>query len=158
MAQKLTTDAEFEQWAQTLICPETISIPLDKLGNLGTVKAENGTIVLSPIFLFIDAANMKFLTTSTGINVQSLVLRFQDGTQYVIKNGDSVNCAYEALEPRLDPQNPYRVIPPDKDPEGLGHKEYNWMPQNAVTYLLDRMVDITKAEAIIINGTEITLT
>ena len=158
MAQKLTTDAEFEQWAQTLICPETNSIPLDKLGNLGTVKAENGAIVLSPISLFIDAANMEFLTTSTGINVQSLALRFQDGTQYVIKNGDSVNCAYEALEPRLDPQNPYRVIPPDKDPEGLGYKEYNWMPQNAVTYLLDRMVDITKAEAIIINGTEITLT
>lgn len=158
MAQKLTTDAEFDQWAQTLICPEKITISLDKLGNLETVKAENGAIVLSPISLFIDATNMDFLSTSTGINVQSLVLRFQDGTQYVIKNGDSVSCAYEVLEPRLDSQNPYRVIPPEKDPEGIGYKEYNWVPQKAVTYLLDRMVDITKAEALIINGTEIALT
>ncbi len=157
MAQKLTTDAEFDQWAQTLICPETISISLDKLGNLGTVKAENGAIVLSPISLFIDAANMDSLTTSTGINIQSLVLRFQDGTQYVIKSGDSVNCAYEVLEPRLDSQNPYRVIPPEQDPEGIGYKEYNWVPQMAVTYLLDFMVDIEKAEAVIINGTEFAL-
>ena len=157
MAQKLTTDAKFDQWAQTLICPEKISIPLDKLGNLGTVKAESGAIVVSPISLFIDAANMDSLITSTGINVQSLALRFQDGTQYVIKNGDSVNCAYEVLEPRLDSQNPYRVIPPEQDPEGIGYKEYNWVPQKAVTYLLDSMVDIEKAEAVIINGTEFAL-
>lgn len=157
MAQKLTTDAKFDQWAQTLICPEKISIPLDKLGNLGTVKVESGAIVVSPISLFIDAANMDSLITSTGINVQSLALRFQDGTQYVIKNGDSVNCAYEVLEPRLDSQNPYRVIPPEQDPEGIGYKEYNWVPQKAVTYLLDSMVDIEKAEAVIINGTEFAL-
>lgn len=157
MAQKLTTDAEFDQWAQTLICPEKISIPLDKLGNLGTVKAESGAIVLSPISLFIDAANMDSLITSTGINIQSLVLRFQDGTQYVIKSGDSVNCAYEVLEPRLDSQNHYRVIPPEQDPEGIGYKEYNWVPQKAVTYLLDSMVDIEKAEAVIINGTQFAL-
>lgn len=157
MAQKLTTDAEFDQWAQTLICPEKISISLNKLGSLGTVKAENGAIVLSPISLFIDAANMDSLTTSAGINVQSLALRFQDGTQYVIKNGDSVNCAYEVLEPRLDSQNPYRVIPPEQDPEGIGYKEYNWVPQKAATYLLNPMVDIEKAEAVIINGTEFAL-
>lgn len=157
MAQKLTTDAEFEQWAQTLICPEKISISLDKLGNLGTVKAENGAIVLSPISLFIDAANMDSLITATGINVQSLALRFQNGTQYVIKSGDSVNCAYEVLEPRLDSQNPYRVISPEQDPEGIGYKEYNWVPQKAVTYLLNPMVDIEKAEAVIINGTEFAL-
>ena len=109
-----------------------LTLPLNDGGGMECITVADGEIRLSPIAIRVYAENMGFLYTNLDIycDVSSLVLRYKDGTEYVIYSD----------EPFID-NSTYAL---------------NNFDGTVVSYTFNRLVDIDAVEAVIINDVEYT--
>lgn len=108
-----------------------IVLPLEG-GEMKCLSLEEGKIVLSPIGMVIGGELPCVQREgSSEPRVNRLVIRYQDGTEYLIKNEGENNVTYNYAYDLMELQGDVRI-----------------------TYALNRVVDIDNVAAVIINGTE----
>lgn len=131
---------------------EKIILDVSRSSELGCVSLGNGGAFVSPISLQIEAKKIDFLLHKpeprpdveimdvlSMVDVDSLIVRFTDGTEYVIVDQGVENLVFWRCSPSND--TPY---------EDLIKNENTQM-----TVMFNRVIDVDKVEAIIVNGIEI---
>lgn len=117
---------------------DEVTLPLDDGGGMECLTLAEGDIALSPISMRITVTDMDYLwlredgTVSPSIycTVRSLVIRYRDGTEYVV----------ECEEPYIN-NTAYALVSYDG---------------SLLSYSFNRMVDLEQVEAVVINGVEYT--
>ena len=142
---------------------EKIVIPMQNRQPLKSAAAGEGSIRLSPISIYIDITDLEFLHTDrygehyvdTG-NIDSLLLRFRDGTEYVIEDGYTLNRIFSVTDMPEENVQTEIIVPPEEDPNGEG---FSYMENShgycLLTVMFNRIVDVDQIAAVVINGTEL---
>jgi len=142
---------------------EKIYVSLDAVKSMHHITAGEGSILISPISFFIDVRPHAFLhTDSQGMewisadNVDSIVLCFTDGSEYIVEDGYIINTMFALSHyPEGTTQTEHFVAPED-DPagEGFAYMETS-QPRCLLTLAFNRIVDVDAIRAVRINGVEI---
>lgn len=106
-------------------------LPMDDGGGMEYLSFANGDIKLSPIAIRICGANMDFLYSNRDIycDIREFVIRYEDGTEFVVYS----------QEPYVD-NTTYAL---------------NSYDGTVISYTFNRLVDLEKVEALVINNVEI---
>jgi len=105
-----------------------ISLPVqENTGGMKTITLADGDIVISPISIVIYGKGLGIMNEGDETIVHSLVIRYSDGTEYLVEDDGVMNYAYATSERRLN---------------------------SHVTYCLNRIVDLDNVTAVVVNGTE----
>ncbi len=140
---------------------EVISVPLKQEQKLEHITAEDRSIVISPISMRIDITDLTFLHTDRQGNhsidcgnIDSIVIRFEDGTEYTVVDGYVLNYAFDVTELPEENVSTEVIVSPEEDPNGEGYVYV----ENSHGYCLDtimfnRIIDIDEVSSVIINGT-----
>lgn len=142
---------------------EKIRIPINDQQTLKHITAGNGSIILSPVATRIDITNLEFLHTDrygahnidTG-NIDSLILRYRDGTQYIIEEDYTLNYVFSVTDMPEENVATEVIVSPEEDPNGEG---YSYVENShgycLLTVMFNRVVDLENVAAVVINGTEL---
>lgn len=124
---------------------EVISIPLTQENSLPHITAGQGSVVVSPIAIRTDVTDLSFLKEEDGYgnswisadSIKRVVIRYQDGTEYVVSDSAEyvVNYAFAIAEA------------PDGNDQEL----------RLLTMMFNRIIDIEKVSAVVLNGVELTV-
>lgn len=124
---------------------EVISIPLTQENSLPHITAGQGSVVVSPIAIRTDVTDLSFLQKEDDYgnswistdNIERVVIRYLDGTEYVVSDSGEyvVNYAFALAEA------------PDGNDQEL----------RLLTMMFNRIIDIEKVSAIVLNGVELTI-
>lgn len=109
-----------------------LTLPLNDGGGMESVSLAGGDILLSPIAMRINTENMDYLYDGVSIYayIERLMIRYEDGTEYLIYSDD-----------------------PYMDNSTYSCQNYEG---TVTSYTFNRLVDIDKVEAIIIDDVEYT--
>lgn len=117
----------------------TVRLPEESV--LRNVTAENGSIQINPIAIQIDVTNLTFLHEAVGgepyihgDNVDSVVIRYRDGSEYVVDEGYTCNYSFAIIGSATD---------------------YEEDTNHLLTYMFNRIIDVDAVESVILNGREI---
>ncbi len=120
-----------------------LNIALDQQSSLDHVTMGDGSITVSPIAFRIDVTELEFLHTAPdgshwvhADNVDDVIIRFDDGTEYLVK-GDNVENV---------------IIGVVTSPEGTANGPYTVM-----TLMFNRVIDVDKIASVLVNGVEMKL-
>jgi len=110
-----------------------ICLPMDDGGGMRAMTFGDGNIRLSPIALRINAAALEFLTPAHGgapraDEIRNIVIRHTDGSEYTVMDAHVNNYAYACSS----------------------------MNNEEIAFSLNRLVDVTAVERVIINGVDLT--
>ena len=138
-AYTVLTHLQFQKQYQT---PENrLVISLPENDPMPSVHAGEGSITVTPISMQIDVTNLTFLHETrdgqTYIHsdyVDTVVIRYQDGTEYVVEDGYTLNYTFALCG------------------SATQGEEDNY---NMLTYMFNRIIDVDAVSAIVINGTEL---
>ena len=142
---------------------EAIEIPLDQQSRLKGVTAGAGSVQISPVSLRIDMRDLTFLHTvsqgshfiDTG-NIDSVVIRFADGEEYTVFDGYILNYMFCVTDMPEENVATEIIVPPEDDPNGEG---YSYVENShgycLLTVMFNRIIDVDKITAMVINGTEL---
>lgn len=120
---------------------EFLYLPLDDGGGMDAIALADGDILVSPIGMKIDAGSMEFLrkvdTDGTLLgpmvdNIKTLVIRYKDGTEYVI-HANTEEQLTENFKYCIQTDEVYKR-----------------------TYSFNRLIDLDEVEAVIINDVAFT--
>ena len=138
-AYTVLTHLQFQKQYQTSENRLVISLPEND--PMPSVHAGEGSITVTPISMQIDVTDLTFLHKTSdgqarihGDNVKSVVIRYQDGTDYVVEDGYTLNYTFALIGSATEGE------------------EDNY---NMLTYMFNRIIDADKVDAVIINGTEL---
>lgn len=121
----------------------SLVLPLNDGGGMEYIKSKNNEILLSSIAIRVNADDMEFLreydTDGTLLppmvdNIESLIIHYQDGTAYIVEINTDANRTKN-----------YTYAVQDMECETRG-------------YTFNRVVDISKVKAVIINDVEFPVT
>lgn len=105
-----------------------INLPVQQdTEGMATVKLADGNIVISPMSIVIYGKDLNLMNAADETRVRSLVIRYSDGTEYLVLDEGVMNYAYGTMV---------------QEPDGY------------VTYCLNRIVDLVNVTAVVVNGTE----
>jgi len=105
-----------------------ISLPVQSdTEGMDTVKLADGNIVISPMSIVIYGRDLGLMNAGDETMVHSLVIRYNDGTEYLVCDEGVMNYAYGTMV---------------QEPNGY------------VTYCLNRIVDLKNVSAVVVEGTE----
>lgn len=142
---------------------EKIQIPLRSQQTLKSITAGEGSIILSPISIYIDITDLEFLHTDrygahnidTG-NIDSLILQYRDGTEYTIMAGYTLNYVFCVTDMPQENVATEIIVPPEEDPNGEG---YSYVENShgycLLTVMFNRLVDLDQIAAVVINGNKL---
>jgi len=107
---------------------EKVTIPVTQSSEMSSLKLEKGALAVSPVAIGI---NYKQLGFDTHFYVEELVIRYADGSEYVVVDDDAFinNSAYA-----LDSGN-----------------------YEEVTYMFNRIIDTEQIASVVVNGNEYTV-
>ena len=138
-AYTVLTHEQFRKQYQT--AENRLVLPLPENSPMPSVRAGNDSITVTPISMQIDVTDLTFLHTArTGEtwvnadNVETTVIRFKDGTDYVVKDGYTLNYTFALVG------------------SASQWEEDNY---NMLTYMFNRIIDVDEVSAVVINGTEL---
>ena len=104
-----------------------ISLPVqENTEGMRTVTLADGDIVISPISIVLYGKGLGIMNEGDETIVHSLVIRYSDGTEYLVMDDGVMNYAYGTMV---------------QEPDGY------------VTYCLNRIVDLDNVTAVVVNGT-----
>lgn len=98
-------------------------------GDMKNITLADGNIVLSPISIVVFGEDLNLMNEGWETKVDSLVIRYSDGREYLIQAEGVMNYAYGTMEQR---------------------------PGGYATYCLNRIVALDEVTAVVVNGTEYT--
>ena len=105
-----------------------ISLPVQNdTEGMDTIKLADGNIVISPMSIVIYGKDLGLMNAADETRVQTLVIRYSDGTEYVVFADGIMNYAYGTMV---------------QEPDGY------------VTYCLNRIVDLNNVATVVVDGTE----
>ena len=96
-------------------------------GDMENVTLADGNIIISPISIVIFGRDLSLMNEGNETMVDSLVIRYNDGTEYLVMSEGVMNYAYGTMEQK---------------------------PDGYVTYCLNRIVELENVSAVVVNGTE----
>ena len=130
-----------EQVEARYTCTNAITIPCQSTGNRKHITLGDGSIVIAPYCIRIDITDLTFLhTNSRGEkrihtdNVKSVLIRYTDGTEYVVEQDYTMNHLFAHAE-------------------ATSRAEEN--STDLLTYMFNRIIDVDAVECVILNGTEL---
>lgn len=137
-------------------CPYQINIDCGKEASLDHVKLGGGVATVTPMCFMIDVETLDYLHTDPGYissdTINSVVIRYSDGTEYVIQDDEAnVDNTMYALS-----QYPKDNVQTE-EPFGDGFQEVNSKNRTVLTLMFNRIIDIEKVEAVLVNGVELAL-
>lgn len=144
LCYQAVADREYKQYYQSQMerIPK-LRIALDQQSSLEHVTMGDGSVVISPIAFSIDVTDLEFLHTGPdgvhwvhGDNVDEVTIRFYDGTEYIVKAHNVENTTIGVVS----------------SPDGTANGPYT-----CLTCMFNRIIDVEKVEAVIVNGTEMKL-
>lgn len=131
----------YEQVEARYTHTNAITIPCQSTGNMKHITLGDGSIVIAPFCIRIDITDLTFLHTNsrgekrvTTDNVKSVLIRYTDGTEYVVEQDYTMNHLFAHAE-------------------ATSRAEEN--STNLLTYMFNRIIDVDNVECVIINGTEL---
>lgn len=137
----LAEEAYAQQEEQREAQRERITVPFSKESVLNNVTAQDGSVTVTPICIQIDITDLTFLHTArTGEprvhadNVDSVVIRYQDGTEYIVEDGYVMNHLYSLISSASE-----------------GKEDTS----NLLTYIFNRLINVDAIQCVVINGTEL---
>ena len=141
---------------------EAITIPLTGERALEHITAGNGSSIITPISVCIDITDLDFLHTDEYENhrvhcdnMDSVVIRFNDGTEYIVFEGYTINYTFGLIELPEENVQTEVFVPPEEDPNGEGYiYVVNSHDYCLDTMMFNRIIDIEEVSAVIINGIE----
>ena len=145
---------------------DVIRIPLnDEQQALHHKTACNGDVVITPVSIAMDIRNMAFLHTDKQgnsrvdtDNVDSVVIRFTDGTDYTVYEGNTVNYAFCVTDMPEENVQTEVYVSPEEDPYGEGYMYVeNSIGYCLLTTMFNRIIDLDEVTAVVINGVELPL-
>ncbi len=120
-----------------------LNIALDQQSSLDYVTAGEGGVTVSPIAFRIDVTDLEFLHTAPdgahwvhADNVDDVIIRFDDGTEYLVKGDNVENVTIGVVT----------------SPEGTANGPYTVM-----TLMFNRVIDVDKIDSVLVNGVEMKL-
>ena len=129
-----------EKFDSIYTCPDKITVDCSELDALDNVVLADGAVTVTPISIRVDAADLECLHTDVygsaaadGGNVQTLTIRYTNGTEYTVLDDGTANYVFDLVT-------------------GWETEEHN-----VLTLIFNRIIDIEKVEAVVINGTELTV-
>ena len=138
-AYTVLTHQQFQQQYQT--SENRLVIELPENDPMPAVHAGEGSITVTPISIQIDVTDLDFLHEVSdgqvwihGDNVDTVVIRYMDGTEYVVEDGYTLNYTFSLIG------------------SATRGEEDNY---NMRTNMFNRIIDVDKIDAVIINGTEL---
>lgn len=144
---------------------EAIRVPLNNGQELKSVRAGEGSAIITPISMYIDISDLTFLhTDSQGLhrvstdNVDSLAIRFTDGTEYTVFDGYTLNYAFCLSQYPTENVQTQVFVTPEEDPSGEGYYYVeNSHDYCLLTAMFNRIIDVDQISAVIINGVELSI-
>ena len=140
-AYQVLTHLQFQRQYQT--AENRLVLPLPENTPMDSVRAGEGGVVVTPISMQIDVTDLTFLHENRdgqlrvhADNVDTVLIRYEDGTDYVVEDGYILNYTFALCSSATE------------------WEEDNY---NMLTYMFNRIVDVDKIDAVIINGTELPL-
>lgn len=137
----LAEEAYAQQEKQREAQRERITVTFSEDSALNNVTAQDGSVIVTPICIQIDITDLTFLhiagTGETHVhadNVDSVIIRYQDGTEYVVEDGYVMNHLYSLISSASE-----------------GKEDTS----NLLTYIFNRLVDVDAIQCVVINGTEL---
>ena len=142
---------------------EKITVELDGMEPLHHVTAGEGSILISPVSFFMDIRPHGFLhTDSQGMervstdNVDSIVLCFDDGGEYIVEDGYIINTMFALSHYPEGTTQTEHFVSAEDDPMGEGYAYVETsQPQCLLTLAFNRIVDVDAIVSVVINGMEI---
>ncbi len=142
---------------------EKIYVSLDAMEPMRHVTAGEGSILISPISFFMDVRPYTFLhRDNQGMeristdNVDSIVLRFADGSEYIVEDGYIINTMFALSDYPEGTTQTERFVSPEDDPAGEGYAYIETsQPRCLLTLAFNRIVDVDDIQTVVINGVEI---
>ena len=138
-AYTVLTHQQFQQQYQT--SDNRLVIELPENDPMPAVHAGEGSVTVTPISMQIDVTNLDFLhevldgqVWITADSVDTVVIRYQDGTEYVVEDGYTLNYTFSLIG------------------SATRGEEDNY---NMRTNMFNRIIDVEKVVSIVINGTEL---
>ena len=138
-AYTVLTRQQFQQQYQT--SDNRLVIELPENDPMPAVHAGEGSVTVTPISMQIDVTNLDFLhevldgqVWITADSVDTVVIRYQDGTEYVVEDGYTLNYTFSLIG------------------SATRGEEDNY---NMRTNMFNRIIDVEKVVSIVINGTEL---
>lgn len=105
-----------------------ISLPVqENTEGMKTITLADGNIVISPMSIVLYGEGLGIMNIADETLVHSLLIRYGDGTEYLILDEGVMNYAYGTMEQK---------------------------PDGYVTYCLNRIVDLDNVVAVVVDGTE----
>ena len=155
-AEELTRRFEAES------CKNGISISLADAEALDCLTLADGGVTVTPISVQIDTTGLGLThmdsvgdVHSDSSRVDSLVIRYRDGSEYMVSEGYVVNYAFAMSELPDDNVQTEVIVPPEEDPMGEGYAMIVNSREYCIhTFMFNRIIDIDNVSAVIINGTE----
>lgn len=129
----------YEQVEARYTYENAITVPCQSTGNMKHITLGDGSIVIAPFCIRIDITDLTFLHTDRQgekrvctDNVKSVLIRYTDGTEYVVEQDYTMNHLFAHAE-------------------ATSRAEEN--STDLLTYMFNRIIDVDAVEAVVINGT-----
>lgn len=134
-AYNILVEEQLAEWENTME-PEIISISCGAEGGLTHVTLGGGNVIVTPICFQIDLTELEFLHEDRihGDNVDTVVIRYADGTKYVVHEDATMNYLFGHISAS----------------DQVAGENYH-----VLTYLFNRVINIEEVAAVIVNGTEL---
>ena len=115
------TDMAYEQMEDIETGPDRIVIPEKALGEMSSITLAEGDMIISPIAMYIDITDWTDYPESY---VETCIIRFADGTEYVIKDETNENYMFAVTA-------------------GIS---------NDINYMFNRIIDVKEVTSIVLDG------
>lgn len=151
---------EMERQVAEDACQDWIVVSCEDAAGLDNLVLAEGSVMLSPISIRFDTTGLGLAHVDRDGNAQndssyvdSLVIRYCDGTEYVVSQDYTVNYVFAVNDRPEDNVQELVYVPPEEDPAGEGYHYIVNSRENCVyTFMFNRVIDLDDVSAVIING------
>lgn len=123
------TQEELDAWFEAFpVCPDTITIGVDELGELKNIALAGGGVVLSPISIDIDVTDLGYLLENPDSgteDIETVTICYANGTEYPVTGPDLHNAVFAVTD----------------------------MDRVKLTLMFNRIIDVDQVVSVVINGT-----
>ena len=149
-----------EEYGKIGQCPDKIIVDCGMEKEMDNVTMAEGAVTVSPICFQINVETLDFLhvdrhgTPSIDAdNVESVVIRYADGTEYIVRNDAVENTVFGLVEYPQDNVQTEQLV---EDPNGEAYyQSVNSKDRSILTYMFNRIIDVDKVASVVVNGVEL---
>lgn len=151
---------EMERLVEEAACKDWITVNCEVAEPLRNLILAEGGITVSPVSIRFDTTGLGLThvdgngTTHTDSSqVDSLVIRYRDGSEYIVSQDYTVNYIFATNELPEDNVAEQVYVSPEEDPNGEGYSyTVNSREYCLHTFMFNRVIDLDEVSEVAING------